>query len=265
MPIHIDEMDGDEEREPPRFCFHALHGVAFASVGSERLQPLLDKWGFGPDMTMCRFRVEQVVTEETAPAMLEAFFRDREVLGTLHSLTRLRVTNPDKVRVYNEKLFTNAVSMTFLNKFEECGAISHTGHIRGRIEEDYEGVPINNLLREVIFMEESELWDAFSAKDRKEFLFRIFSHVICGGAQNQYEDHVELYFEATKAIYKDLLSVRRSDTGDVEVVSIVHAIHSLGEGGLVFPKESLLNFCYVVLDPLTRHITFWYFGYRPLW
>merc|ERR1712070_627641 len=156
---------------------------------------------------------------------------------------------------------TQVVSMSFLNKFEECGAIGHTGHIKGRIEEDFDGVPILNLIREVILMEESELYDAFSEKERKEFLFRIFSHIVFGGASNQYEDHVEEYFKVTKQLYKDLLTVRRNDSGDVEVVSQVYEALSLGQGGYLFPKDSPLNFCYVILDPIMRHITFWYFGY----
>merc|ERR1712046_461156 len=98
--------------------------------------------------------------------------------------------------------------------------------------------------REAILMEESELYDAFSEKERKEFLFRIFSHLIFGGASNQYEDHVEEYFKVTKDVYKDLLTVRRNDVGDVEVVSTVASILSLGDGGVLYPKESLLNFCY---------------------
>merc|ERR1719235_559642 len=169
--------------------------------------------------------------------MIQAFFKDRGVLGVLHSLTKLRVLAPAKVTARAERLTTNAASMSFLNKFEECGAISHTGHIRGRIEEDWEGVPILNMVREAIMMEESEIYDAFSVKDRKEFLFRIFSHVLFGGAQNQYEDHVEEYFKVTKEIYKDLLTVRRNDSGDVEVLSTVSSIVSIGESGMVYPKE----------------------------
>merc|ERR1719207_154345 len=157
---------------------------------------------------------------------------------------------------------TQVVSMQFLNKFEECGAIGPSGHIKGRIEEDFEGVPILNLVREVILMDESELYDAFSEKDRKEFLFKIFSHLIFGGASNQYEDHVEEYFKVTKEVYKDLLTVRRNDAGDVEVLSTVASVASLGEGGVLYPKESPLNFFYVIHDPLTRHVRCWYFGYR---
>merc|ERR1719506_1840235 len=136
---------------------------------------------------MCTFRVEQHVAADNVQAMLEAFFRDRLVTGVLHRLTGLRVLSPDRVRVHWQQMGTKAVSMSFLNKFEECGAIGASGHIRGR----------------------------------KEFLFRIFSHLIFGGASNQYEDHVEEYFNVTKAVYKDLLTVRRNDAGDVEVLSTV--------------------------------------------
>merc|ERR1719190_55549 len=114
--------------------------------------------------------------------------------------------------------------MTFLNKFEDCGAICQSGHIRGRVEEDLDGVPICNLIREVIMCEESDLYDAFTEQERGEFLFRIFSHLVFGGASNQWEDHVEEYFRVTKEVYKDLLSVRKNDTGDVEVLSYVSSV-----------------------------------------
>mmetsp|Transcript_59578 Transcript_59578/g.128951 ORF Transcript_59578/g.128951 Transcript_59578/m.128951 type:complete len:265 (+) Transcript_59578:51-845(+) len=264
MPLLIEELN--EETEPDHvFRFHFLPDVKFQSFGSPVVQPLLDKWGFGGDMGMCTFRVEQPITPDTCQALLDAFFSDREVLSVLGSLTRIRVFNPQKIRVSWEKMGTKAVSMSFLNKFEECGAISSTGHIRGRIEEDLEGVPILNLVREVMLMEESELYDAFTEQERKEFLFRIFQHLVFGGASNQYEDHVEEYFRVTKEVYKDLLTVRRSDTGDVEVLSTVASIRSLGEGGQLFPKENPLNFCYVVLDPVVRQARVWYFAYRPIW
>jgi len=264
MPLQIEELN--EERQPEeKFRFHYLAEAQFQSFGSPAIQPLLNKWGFGEDMVMCTFRVEQPIHADTASAMLDAFFSDGEVLGVLHQRTKLRVFNSAKLRVRWEKMGTKVVNMSFFNKFEEIGAIGPSGHIRGRIEEDYEGVPILNLLREVMLLEDSDLYDTFSPQERKEFLFRIFQHLIFGGASNQYEDHVEEYFKVTKAVYKDMLTVRRNDAGDVEVLSIAAAISSLGEGGTLFPKESPLNYCYVILDPLSRHVRVWYFGYRPMW
>jgi hypothetical protein len=255
----IDQQSANE------FKFHHLSEAKFGSFGNPSIQPLLDKWGFGTQMAMCTFRVEQHVGQDSMQAMLEAFFREREVVSVLHALTGLRVVGPDKVNVRWEQIGTQVVSMSFLNKFEECGAIGHSGHIKGRIEEDVEGVPIMNMIREVILMEESELYDAFSEKERKEFLFRIFSHVIFGGASNQYEDHVEEYFKVTKEVYKDLLTVRRNDAGDVEVLSTIASVVSLGQGGILFPHESPLNFMYVIHDPLMRHVKVWYFGFKPIW
>jgi hypothetical protein len=263
MPMHIDE-EIEEEGPKSEFKFHFLQDVNFESQ-SDAFRALLDKWGFGDEMCMAKFRVEQNVTPEDVPNMMRAFFSDQETLRVLTHVSQMRVTDAKKINLSATKILTGTVNMNFFNKFEEIGAISHTGHISGRIEEDWEGVPINNLIREAILMEESEIYDAFSKEDRKEFLFRIFMHVVFGGASNQYEDHVEEYFKMTKQLYKDLLTVRRNDSGDVEVVSQVYEAVSLGQGGYLFPKESPLNFCYVILDPIMRHITFWYFGYKPIW
>mmetsp|Transcript_36780 Transcript_36780/g.68449 ORF Transcript_36780/g.68449 Transcript_36780/m.68449 type:complete len:263 (-) Transcript_36780:46-834(-) len=262
MPMLIEELD---EEPVGRYAFHHLPDAKFSSFGSPDIQPYFDKWGFGPDMAMCTFRVEQKVTSEAFQDMLDAFFKDREVLSVLQAMTGIRVLSPPKVAVRWQPMSTKVVSMSFFNKLEEAGCISSSGHIRGRLEEDWEGVPIVNLIREAMLMDESELYDTFSENDRREFLFRIFQHLVFGGASNQYEDHVEDYFKATKAVYKDLLSVRRSDTGDVEVLSTIGSIVSLGEGGFLFPKDSLLNFCYVIHDPVVRHVKVWYFGFRPLW
>jgi hypothetical protein len=264
MPLVIEEMD---DQGPPEsgFVFHYLPDAKLKSLGNPAIQPLLDKWGFGSDMAMCTFRVEQQVQPDGMQAMLDSFFSDRQVMSVLHSLTGMRVISPQKVSARWQRLGTKVVSMTFFNRFEECGAIGPAGHIRGRLEEDLEGVPIVNLVREAILMEESELYDTFTEQERKEFLFRIFSHLIFGGASNQWEDHVEEYFKVTKEVYKDLLTVRRSDTGDVEVVSDVAEVLSLGDGASLFPKASPLNFCYVIFDPVMRHVRLWYFSYRPLW
>lgn len=122
-----------------------------------------------------------------------------------------------------------------------------------------------DLVREACWMEESEHWELYSEEERREFLFHIFKRVSTGGASNQYEDFAEPYFEATKALYKDLLTVQKNASGDVEVVSQVFEIHSLGDGGELFRRENPTNFFYVIVDPMSRHVNVWYFGYRPIW
>lgn len=175
------------------------------------------------------------------------------------------VLSVDKVNVFSEALSTNATSLSFFNKLEECGAISKDGDIRGRLEEMFEGIPITNLIREAMLLEESELYDAFSKRDRREFLYRIFLHLNIGGASNQYEDHVEDYFKATKIVYKDLVSVKKNDSGDAEVLSRVYSILSLGPGGSLYSKDHFSNFTYLIVDTMSRSVTLWRFQYRSIW
>ena len=54
-------------------------------------------------------------------------------------------------------------------------------------------------------MEDSDNYDIYSTKERNEFIFRLFKHLAIGGVICQYEDTIQPYIEATKAIYKDLV------------------------------------------------------------
>mmetsp|Transcript_3771 Transcript_3771/g.5807 ORF Transcript_3771/g.5807 Transcript_3771/m.5807 type:complete len:156 (-) Transcript_3771:94-561(-) len=155
--------------------------------------------------------------------------------------------------------------MQFFDKLQQAGLVSHNGHIKGRIEEDFEGIPLVNKIREAAFDEGSELYDTFSESDRLEFLYRIFIHLNVGGASNQYEDHVERYLEVTKGLIRDMLSVRTADSGEVVSTSRVLEVTSLGEDAVLFRKEHISNFCYVIIDPSMRHVTVWHFGYVPFW
>ena len=72
-------------------------------------------------------------------------------------------------------------------------------------------------------MKESENYDVFCAKDRSEFMFRVFTHITLGGPVNQvchashsgstnpsnlfqYEDEVKPYLSTSKLLYKTLLT-----------------------------------------------------------
>jgi hypothetical protein len=268
MPV---QFNTDRTSALPKKLFKSI----FSSSGSRQfcsyrnrsnhISSLLQKWGFGDDMWFERFRYEQNCRlPEDEKILLKSFFGSAEVRSVLNC-TGIGVMDPTKLEVYTEELSTKATTMNFFNKFEENGAISHNGHIRGRMEEMHEDISINSLIRETIFLEESELYDAFSEKDRKELLFRIFQHLNIGGASNQYEDHVEEYFKATKVIYKDLLSARKNDSGDTEVISKVFSILSLGSGGSLYSKHHISNFTYIIVDPMSRSVILWRFRHRPIW
>ena len=58
-------------------------------------------------------------------------------------------------------------------------------------------------------MEESEHFDVFSEDDQRELLFRIFKHVMVGGALCQFEDYIMDYKSVTKFLYKNLVVARK--------------------------------------------------------
>lgn len=57
----------------------------------------------------------------------------------------------------------------------------------------------------MLLMPDSEHYDIYNESERNEFIFRLFRHLCLGGAVCQYEDTVQPYLDATKAIYKDLV------------------------------------------------------------
>ena len=121
------------------------------------------------------------------------------------------------------------------------------------------------MVREAIYFEESEHYELYSEEERNEFLFHIFKSMIIGGASNQYEDYADQYFEATKNLYKDLLSVQKNASGDIEILSKVFKVNDLGQGGVLFKTDHQTNYCYVIVDPMTRIVNVWYFNYVSIW
>jgi len=61
------------------------------------------------------------------------------------------------------------------------------------------------MCRQMLLMPDSDNYDVFNGEERNEFLFLLFQHLCLGGSVCQYEDTVQPYLDATKAIYKDLI------------------------------------------------------------
>lgn len=58
---------------------------------------------------------------------------------------------------------------------------------------------------QLLLEEDSDNYHKISPSDRKEFLFRLFKHVVLGGELCQYEDVIDPYTETAKMMYKDLV------------------------------------------------------------
>lgn len=93
------------------------------------------------------------------------------------------------------------------------------------MQEDYDDVTVSDYLREMLTNRDSENIDVFTDEEKKELLFHIFKLIAVGGSMMQYEDCVEPYLDIAKGIYKDFLTVHRSQaTGKVEIANRVYVV-----------------------------------------
>lgn len=102
---------------------------------------------------------------------------------------------------------------------------------------------------------------------QNEFLFRVFQHIVLGGAMCQYDDNILEYLDITKRLYKDLITVAKDqDTGEIKVHSYVFQVkHIEGSSGLFPAAGHPQNFFYVIIDPLHWHCTLFYHKWTNFW
>lgn len=160
-------------------------------------------------------------------------------------------------------------------------------------EDVYDGVTVGDAVREMLVNECSENEHVFDEDEKREFLFHVFRRVAVGGYMNQvgamhtvpgasspagshspcpcpvcryqWEEVIQPYLDATKALYKSIVSVYRGRrSGAIEVASL--AFQVLGADGVrLFPAEENNSFAYLVVDPRNRRVAFWYHAYTPWW
>jgi len=267
MALVIEEVTRhDEEKAQEGFTFHFMPEAVIPTVMNKENITKMMQWGLAPDMQICKFRYEEALQKSDLKTFVQSFFRSKEVIGYLRQFGA-GIISPPKIAPRFTELGNTQLSMAVIRKLETEGLVHRNGKICGRLEEDYEGVPIWDMVREALLMEESEHYEVLSEDDRREFLVHIFKHVMIGGALNQYEEYLQPYHDLAKSFYKDLACVRKNDAGDLEVLSWFLEVTDLGEGGQLFPHpdQEHHNFCYLVVDPVVRHVTLWYFPYRSVW
>lgn len=83
----------------------------------------------------------------------------------------------------------------------------------------FDGVTVSDKLRELLVNPESENTNlVFSPDQQRELLFHVFKALCVGGAICQPDERLEAYTQATKVLYKDLVSVRKNTaSGSVEI------------------------------------------------
>ncbi|KAJ8554596.1 hypothetical protein ON010_g9887 [Phytophthora cinnamomi] len=141
--------------------------------------------------------------------------------------------------------------MAFFEKLNTAGIVSRDGSIRGCIDEDFDGCTAGDLLTELLANADSDNCDVFSDKDRHEFIFQLFSAlVIGGGALRQADSRVEAYENITRALYRALISVKKSiaDANGKRDIEITSRVYRVSGDPLFRGSSSRFHSCFAIID-----------------
>ena len=165
--------------------------------------------------------------------------------------------------------------MDFFDRLRENKVVEPSGMIRGCYEESYAGILVRKLkypsligiklkyycakvadkLKEMLLNSDSENANLFSESDQMELIFQIFKLLVIGGPLNQNDANITRYFEITKKVYKDLLSVfKSSDTQEIKVANSVFRIVSFEGVELHGSSEHCANLMIVNVDPVKKTV-----------
>jgi hypothetical protein len=250
-----------------KYTFNYLPNKHFSSIDGKDLQESLIKWCMNNRLKAQAFSFDQPFQSYQKDDFVLAFFQDPDVVHSLqvvssngtwasHGVTASSVTV--------EPVPCTAMSMEYFDRLYNNNVVRESGYIVKCFDDYYEDFVISDELRKMLLIADSDNYDLYSEAERSEFLFRLFRHLCLGGAVCQYEDTVQPYLDATKVIYKDLVSVQKdSKTGQLHVTSLVYKVTALDEIGVVYPSRSRhqQNFSYFLVDPLKRHVIVFYHNF----
>jgi len=254
------------------YTFHHLGDATWANYQSKSIAEYLMKWNLDKHANLLKFRFDQNFERFKAEEFIRDFFSDPTVQTHVQVQAKsggwIRGPGaPKKVRFH--PLSTTATNLDLFDCLKndehvlsEGPVCREDGKIAGCFEEWEEGVCVQDRLRKALCCRDSEEYEMFPEHTRKELLFQLFKHLALGGAMNQWEDVVDPYLEATKLIYKDLVRVRKSpESGQVEVTTLAYLVSNVDGAVDLFPnRDQPNNMCLLMIDPVPRHITCYYFG-----
>ena len=159
-------------------------------------------------------------------------------------------------------MLATKLSLDFFDRVYNDSLVRKSGHICQCFSEYVDGIEIMDEVRKMLIVEDSEYYSLFDEDDRQELLFCIFKLLCLGGELCQPEQTIEPILEATKALYKDCVSVTKdAKTNKIRVCSEVYKIQAFdSEKNLIYPcpHDHPQNVAYAIVDPIRRHVTVLY-------
>ncbi|KAL4485995.1 hypothetical protein ABPG72_003929 [Tetrahymena utriculariae] len=195
--MQISEADASEEVQQS-FIFNYVNNDI---LEEKKIKELFQKWGLNY-LTVSSYRFNQRFEEVSAEPFLLEFFNFPEVRQTLSSMN---APKENYSTIKYKRLKVNQIKMDLFDRLEENNLVVKD-MIKQTYEDFVEDIQINDLVRECLIKEESEHYEIFSEEDRKQFLFRLFQLVVLGGQMCQWEEKLSVYLDATKHLYKNLVT-----------------------------------------------------------
>ncbi|ORZ34722.1 hypothetical protein BCR44DRAFT_33548 [Catenaria anguillulae PL171] len=243
---------------------------------------LLEKWGFSSDHSYFRRIVyDPYLAPQQHEAFLAQLLSDASVRSELKVVTSSdalssagSALDPESV-----KFLPLSVTRTDLSLFDglfDVGIVRKSGtivkcfddHFSPMYTPDAPTTQLHNEPGDTVISDElrrclldsthNSFDDVFERQDRNELLFHLFAHLVLGGRVNQFEDEVGPYFEVTKAIYREMVSVTKQTDGQLTIHGHAYAIVPKDSSSSLFPMRHRQNFMIVTINPHRRFVTVWY-------
>lgn len=240
----------------------------------------LQKWDLFAHLRLTRYKYSKHYHRYDAEGFANDFLKDASVLQTLPVLGEDNKTWTTASEAHTDESASAAAvpatltSVDALEKVKGTEAVRDDGMINKQFDAEYHGIVASDVLRDMLLAgEEAEVSadDIWTEKERDEFLVQLFRHLAVGGTLNQFEDHVQPLIDTARAMYKSLLSVRKGANDTVEVTSGVYRVTGrdgaqppawLFPGGMETHPQS---FCYLITDPVRKHVVVLYHKHATRW
>lgn len=192
------------------FTFERLNS-SMEFLNSHQMKEKLLQWNLDSTLSIHQFKFSGYFNRNNLNEfhlIIEEFLRDNEVTKVLN-LPTLPETKLINEYIICEELYTNVMNAhEFIHqRLEDADVISSSGNIRGCYEEQYEGIIVGDLLREMLLNHDSQNTDIFPQKDKRELLFQLFRLFAIGGSMNQPDPTISQYLEMSKSLYKNILTI----------------------------------------------------------
>lgn len=246
------------------FSFTAQPQKELPSFSVKTQRELFEKWGM-VQMNVQTFSYDNYFELESKEDFVKSFFDD--VVASIAFKTFVKgspccLGHIRKAKYFKVKHFHSTITnMDFFDRLTNS-VVRSCGSIKKCFDEMIDDVLISDELRKMMISDESEYTNLFSADEKEEFIYAIFLQIVLGGYCNQYEDDVQPYIDATKLVYKDLVTVvKDSKTKKLSISSIVLKVELFDEQkNLIFPGKDphIQNFCYFIINPEKRTVLIWH-------